>query len=149
MTDFFTKPIRMSVLEKIVIDPPKDECESKSAAMCAMQEVIDILGPEKFSHASESFFGEFERFLQSAKGQRMTRTQMALEAHKLKGGAAVLAFEGLEQTLLKAIVVFQEASEQKLGQCLEHLETSKLESQNLARSVLKTLKKNLQLENVE
>ena len=143
MDDFYTKPIRLTSLSKIVSRP--DDQKPNVVASTTMAEIIDVLGRARFESACKEFFDEFDTFLAAAKNSDLSRTQLASEAHKLKGGAAVLGFASLEQALHDVMSRFGEGSDLSIPALLEILIASKKEVQALVKKVIAKHEKTLEM----
>ena len=104
MDNFFTKPIRLEALRKIISDiVSNDQFAVIDEFSPVLTELFETLGREKVLRIGEKFFEELDVFIQQSIDGFFTEDHVALvEAiHKMKGAAMLLGQNLLETPLDK------------------------------------------------
>ncbi|MEX3017608.1 hybrid sensor histidine kinase/response regulator [Gymnodinialimonas hymeniacidonis] len=91
MDGFFTKPIRFSALHDVV---SADAQSASPAGLDAevIDDLIDVLGPEKVKATADAFFAESETQLDVLSSPE---SDVAAILHKMRGGAALLGLKSV------------------------------------------------------
>ena len=101
MDCYFTKPIRLVTLQKIISDVVSaDPLETLSELSPVLKELFETLGREKVLGVSKVFFEELSHFIQQCNQGIFSKDNHALAeaTHKIKGAAAMLGLDLLETT---------------------------------------------------
>ncbi|WP_341862621.1 ATP-binding protein [Gymnodinialimonas sp. 57CJ19] len=98
MDAFFTKPIRLTALQKVLAEPSVVSPHTADVSIDTevIDELIAALGPEKAHTAATAFFAEAEA---AATELSDPTADAAAVLHKLRGGAALLGLGGLVATI--------------------------------------------------
>jgi PAS domain S-box-containing protein len=99
MDYYFTKPIRLAALRKIISDVVSaDPLETLSELSPVLKELFEALGREKVLEVSRVFFEELGHFIKQCNQGIFSQDNHALAeaAHKIKGAAAMLGLDLLE-----------------------------------------------------
>jgi len=102
MDCYFTKPIRLAALRKIISDVTSDcSFESIGELSPILKELFETLGREKALGVGWVFFEELEQFIKQCNQGLFEKDHNALAetSHKLKGASAILGQDLLEKTL--------------------------------------------------
>jgi HPt (histidine-containing phosphotransfer) domain-containing protein len=99
MDCYFTKPIRLVTLQKIiseVVSRGSDEIIGEFSPV--LKELFETLGHEKTLEVSRVFFEELDQFIQQCNQGIFSKDNhlLAEAAHKIKGAAAMLGLDLLE-----------------------------------------------------
>ena len=101
MDCYFTKPIRLAALRKIISDVTSDcSFESIGELSPILKELFETLGREKALGVGWVFFEELEQFIKQCNQGLFEKDHNALAeaAHKIKGASAILGLSHLETT---------------------------------------------------
>ena len=104
MDYFFTKPIRLEILRKIIFDTvPINQTEVIVEFSPVLTNLFETLGREKVLRIGEKFFEELDVFIQQSIDGFFTKDHVALveATHKMKGAAMLLGQNLLETPLDK------------------------------------------------
>ncbi|MDB4071122.1 ATP-binding protein [Amylibacter sp.] len=129
MDCYFTKPIRLVTLQKIISDVVSaDPLETFSELSPVLKELFETLGREKVLGVSKVFFEELEQFINQCNQGIFSHDNHALAeaAHKIKGAAAMLGLDLLETTFAQLESDAREDNIRDLNnriQSLEHVAT--------------------------
>ncbi|MDC1499141.1 ATP-binding protein [Amylibacter sp.] len=99
MDCYFTKPIRLVTLQKIISDVVSaDPLKTLSELSPVLKELFETLGREKVLGVSKVFFEELSHFIQQCNQGIFSKDNHALAeaTHKIKGAAAMLGLDLLE-----------------------------------------------------
>ncbi|MDB4078434.1 ATP-binding protein [Amylibacter sp.] len=102
MDCYFTKPIRLVTLQKIISDVTSDcSFEAIGELSPILEELFETLGREKALGVGWVFFEELEQFIKQCNQGLFEKDHNALAetSHKLKGASAILGQDLLEKTL--------------------------------------------------
>ena len=102
MDNFFTKPIRLEALRKIISDiVPNDQFAVIDEFSPVLTELFETLGREKVLRIGEKFFEELDIFIQQSIDGVFAEDHVALveATHKMKGAAVLLGQNVLETPL--------------------------------------------------
>ncbi|MDB9816452.1 ATP-binding protein [Amylibacter sp.] len=102
MDCYFTKPIRLAALRKIISDVTSDfSFEAIGELSPILKELFETLGREKALGVGWVFFEELEQFIKQCNQGLFEKDHNALAetSHKLKGASAMLGHDLLEKTL--------------------------------------------------
>jgi len=104
MDYFFTKPIRLEILTKIIFETvPINQTEVIVEFSPVLTNLFETLGREKVLRIGEKFFEELDVFIQQSIDGFFTKDHVALveATHKMKGAAMLLGQNLLETPLNK------------------------------------------------
>ena len=104
MDCFFTKPIRLEILKKIIFDTVSIDQSAVIAEFSpVLTNLLKILGRKKVLRIGEKFFEELDVFIQQSIDGVFTEDNVALvdASHKMKGAALLLGQNVLETQLDK------------------------------------------------
>ena len=99
MDCYFTKPIRLVTLQKIISDVVSaDPLEAITEIPPVLKELFETIGRENALRVSGMFFEELNQFIQQCNKGIFSKDNHALAeaAHKIKGAAAMLGLDLLE-----------------------------------------------------
>jgi len=100
MDCYFTKPIRLVALQKIISDVVSGcPLEAIGEFSLVLKELFETLGCEKALEVSQIFFEELKQFIEQCNQGIFSQDNHALAevAHKIKGSAAMLGLDLLEK----------------------------------------------------
>ncbi|MDB9991313.1 ATP-binding protein [Amylibacter sp.] len=125
MDCYFTKPIRLVTLQKIISDViSADPLETFSELSPVLKELFKTLGREKVFGVSKVFFEELEQFINQCNQGIFSHDNHALAeaAHKIKGAAAMLGLDLLETTFAQLERDAREDNIRDLNNRIQNLE---------------------------
>ena len=125
MDCYFTKPIRLAALRKIILDVTSDcSFESIGELSPILKELFETLGREKALGVGWVFFEELEQFIKQCNQGLFEKDHNALAetSHKLKGASAMLGQELLEKPLAQLEIDAREGAVKDFSDRIQSLE---------------------------
>ena len=125
MDCYFTKPIRLAALRKIITDVTSDcSFEAIGESSPILKELFETLGREKALGVSWVFFEELEQFIKQCNQGLFEKDHNALAetSHKLKGASAMLGQELLEKPLAQLEIDAREGAVKDFSDRIQSLE---------------------------
>ena len=125
MDCYFTKPIRLAALRKIITDVTSDcSFEAIGESSPILNELFETLGREKALGVSWVFFEELEQFIKQCNQGLFEKDHNALAetSHKLKGASAMLGQELLEKPLAQLEIDAREGAVKDFSDRIQSLE---------------------------
>ena len=125
MDCYFTKPIRLAALRKIISDVTSDcSFETIGELSPILKELFETLGREKALGVGWVFFEELEQFIKQCNQGLFEKDHNALAetSHKLKGASAMLGQDLLEKTLAQLEIDAREGAIKDFSDCIQSLE---------------------------
>ena len=125
MDCYFTKPIRLAALRKIITDVTSDcSFEAIGESSPILNELFETLGREKALGVSWVFFEELEQFIKQCNQGLFEKDHNALAetSHKLKGASAMLGQELLEKPLAQLEIDARKGAVKDLNDRIQSLE---------------------------
>ena len=132
MDCYFTKPIRLAALRKIISDVTSDcSFEAISELSPILKELFETLGREKALGVGWVFFEELEQFIKQCNQGLFEKDHNALAetSHKLKGASAMLGQDLLEKPLAQLEIDAREGAIKDLSDRIQSLEIIAKESE--------------------
>jgi len=132
MDCYFTKPIRLAALRKIISDVTSDcSFEAISELSPILKELFETLGLEKALGVGWVFFEELEQFIKQCNQGLFEKDHNALAetSHKLKGASAMLGQDLLEKPLAQLEIDAREGAIKDLSDRIQSLEIIAKESE--------------------
>ena len=125
MDCYFTKPIRLAALRKIISDVTSDfSFEAIGELSPILKELFETLGREKALGVGWVFFEELEQFIKQCNQGLFEKDHNALAetSHKLKGASAMLGQELLEKPLAQLEIDAREGAVKDFSDRIQSLE---------------------------
>ena len=125
MDCYFTKPIRLAALRKIISDVVSaDPVETINGISPVLKELFETIGRENVLRVSGVFFEELEQFIKQCNQGFFEKDHNALAetSHKLKGASAMLGQELLEKSLAQLEIDARKGAIQDLSDRIQSLE---------------------------
>ena len=132
MDCYFTKPIRLAALRKIISDVTSDcSFEAIGELSPLLKELFETLGREKALGVGWVFFEELEQFIKQCNQGLFEKDHNALAetSHKLKGASAMLGQDLLEKPLAQLEIDAREGAIKDLSDRIQSLEIIAKESE--------------------
>ena len=132
MDCYFTKPIRLAALRKIITDVTSDcSFEAIGELSPILKELFETLGREKALGVGWVFFEELEQFIKQCNQGLFEKDHNALAetSHKLKGASAMLGQDLLEKPLAQLEIDAREGAIKDLSDRIQSLEIIAKESE--------------------
>lgn len=134
MDCYFTKPIRLAALRKIISDVTSDcSFETIGELSPILKELFETLGREKALGVGWVFFEELEQFIKQCNQGLFEKDHNALAetSHKLKGASAILGQDLLEKTLAQLEIDAREGAIKDFSDCIQSLEIIAKQSETI------------------
>ena len=125
MDCYFTKPIRLAALRKIISDVTSDfSFKAIGELSPILKELFETLGREKALGVGWVFFEELEQFIKQCNQGLFEKDHNALAetSHKLKGASAMLGQELLEKPLAQLEIDAREGAVKDFSDRIQSLE---------------------------
>ena len=125
MDCYFTKPIRLAALRKIISDVTSDfSFEAIGELSPILKELFETLGREKALGVGWVFFEELEQFIKQCNQGLFEKDHNALAetSHKLKGASAMLGQDLLEKPLAQLEIDARKGAVKDLNDRIQSLE---------------------------
>ena len=125
MDCYFTKPIRLTALRKIISDVTSDfSFEAIGELSPILKELFETLGREKALGVGWVFFEELEQFIKQCNQGLFEKDHNALAetSHKLKGASAILGQDLLEKTFAQLEIDAREGAIKDFSDRIQSLE---------------------------
>ena len=132
MDCYFTKPIRLVTLQKIISDVVSaDPLKTPSELSPVLKELFETLGREKVLGVSKVFFEELSHFIQQCNQGIFSKDNHALAeaTHKIKGAAAMLGLDLLETTFAQLEIDAREGNVRDLTNRIKSLDDFAMHSE--------------------
>ena len=132
MDCYFTKPIRLAALRKIISDVTSDcSFETIGELSPILKELFETLGREKALGVGWVFFEELEQFIKQCNQGLFEKDHNALAetSHKLKGASAMLGQGLLEKTLAQLEIDAREGAVKDFSDRIQSLEIIAIQSE--------------------